>query len=464
MSKIKTDVAIIGAGPGGYSAAIRLAELGKKVVLIDKGTIGGVCLHRGCIPTKALVHAAEIYDNLSGADDMGISAKGLKIDFKKTQAWKDKIIKKLDGGVRYLLKNHDITLIEAEASFSGKNTLSLKNAKQSIESEIVEFEDCIIATGSRPRELEMGKFDGNIIISSKHAINLDKIPKTLLVIGGGYIGVEISQIYARLGCKVTIVEALQDILADIDEDIRKVLKERMREQEIEILTNAKLEKIDAKKGKAKAEILLDDKKRNIAADKVLVAVGRVPLTENIGLDKIGLKAEKGFIKTNNRLKTSVDNIYAIGDITGRMMLAHNAAYQGKIAAEVISGKKTKYDNVVPYVIYSDPEIAGIGLTEKSAVKKGIKYKKTIMKAGFLGKQQIMGAKDSIIKVLHDKNKILGLQVIGPESSNIIGEVALAMQNALGLEAIASTIHPHPTIVEALAEMAELALGKPTNAV
>ncbi|MBT3720056.1 dihydrolipoyl dehydrogenase [archaeon] len=465
MSKLKIDLAIIGAGPGGYTAAIKAAELGKKVVIIDKESVGGVCLQHGCIPTKALIRAAQTFHNISASEELGIKAKGT-IDFKKTQAWKKSVVKKLDMGVRFLLKHHKIILIKAIASFLSSTNLKLEKVDQDIEFEEIEFKKCIIAAGSRNRNIPCAKIDGKTIITSTQAIELEKIPKSILVIGGGYIGIELSQMFSKLGTKVIIVEALPDIMNQMDSEFSTLVRKKLENTNAEIYTDSKVIEVSIDKGKAKTIVETSVGKKTFTTDHVLVSIGRIPNSDKLNLESTKVKLDDhGFIKVDKKMLTTDTNIYAIGDIIGGMMLAHKAAFEGKIAAQNIAGKKSEFNHVIPYAMFSDPEISGIGLTEKKAKENKIKYNSKLFKSGLLGKYQIMGAKDSIIKVIYNsKKEILGMQMAGPHSADIIGGVALAMQNGITLDEISETIHPHPTIVEGIAELADLAIGFPINTI
>jgi dihydrolipoamide dehydrogenase len=463
MVKLNFDLAIIGAGPGGYTAAIRAAQLGKKVAVIDKESVGGVCLQHGCIPTKALIRAAHIFEQINNSEELGIKASG-KIDFKKTQEWKTSVVKKLDMGIRYLLKHHNITLIKATAKFKDSKTISLERIDTDIECQEIEFKKCIIAAGSREKEIPSIATDGKLIINSTQAIELQQVPKSLLVIGGGYIGIELSQMFSKLGTKIIIVEALSDIINQLDPEFTSLIKKRLEEKGNEIYLNSKVISVKTEAGKTKIEIETKEGKKTIATEKVLVSIGRIPNSDRLDIEKTKVKLDKhGFIIVDKTLKTTEPNIYAIGDITGGMMLAHKAAFEGKIAADNCAGKKSVFNHHIPYAMFSDPEISGIGLTEKQALQDKVKYKAKLFRSGLLGKAQIMGAKDSIIKMIYDsKNLILGIQMAGPRSSDLIGEVALAMQQGITIDEIGETIHPHPTLVESLSEMADAVLGFPTN--
>lgn len=465
MSKLKIDLAIIGAGPGGYTAAIQAAQLGKKVVVIDKESVGGVCLQHGCIPTKALIRAAHTFEQITNSEELGIKASG-KIDFKKTQAWKSSVVKKLDMGVRFLLKHHNIMLIKATAKFKDIKTLVLEKVDTEIEYDEIEFKKCIIAAGSRERELSCAIVNGKTILNSTQAIELQKIPKSVLVIGGGYIGIELSQMFSKLGTKVIIVEALPDIINQLDPEFTNLIKKKLLDKGNEIYLNSKVLSVKSETGKVRTTIETQEGKKVIATEIVLVSIGRVPNSDKLDIENAKIKLDNhDFIVVDKTMKTSQENIYAIGDIIGGMMLAHKAAFEGKIAANNCAGNKSTFKNYIPYAMFSDPEMSGIGLTEKQALQDKAKYKAKLFKSGLLGKFQIMDAKDSIIKVLYNsKNQILGIQIAGPRSSDLIGEVALAMQQGITINEIAETIHPHPTLIESLSEMGDAVIGFPINTI
>ena len=457
LNNIKAEVAVIGAGPGGYVAAIRLAQLGKNVVLVDKDRLGGICLNYGCIPSKAMIYAAEFLDKIKKSENMGISVGKVAMDFNKMQDWKDGIISKLNNGIELLCRQNKIKVARGEAYFEGSNKLKITNDKNV---DYVEFEKAIIAVGSKPAELQGFKFDGKKIISSTEALSLDKVPKNLAVIGGGYIGLELGTVYAKLGSKVSIIETEGQILHGFDKEIVDVLQRNLEKLDIGIYLNSKANKLENGKvfveSKDKGNLLID-------ADNVLVAVGRIPVTDSIGLENTKVKLDgKGFIKVNETLRTNDKYIYAIGDVSTGPMLAHKASSQGKFVAESIAENKDAYENmVVPAVIFTDPEIATVGIDEKEAKDKGIKIKTG--KFPFMASSRAMtrNATEGFVKVIADEksNKILGVQIVGSEASDLISEAALAIKMNSTLDDLALTIHPHPTLSESLMEAAEATMGK-----
>lgn len=454
---VKTEVVVIGAGPGGYVAAIRLAQLNKKVVLIDKDKLGGICLNYGCIPSKAMIYASEFFDKIKKSSSMGINADNVSMDFTKMQEWKDKIVLKLNKGIRLLCKQNKINVIKGTGFFENSNRLRVTNGNGV---SYIDFEKAIIAVGSKPVELLNFKFDGKKIISSTEALYLDEIPKNLVVIGGGYIGLELGTVYAKLGSKVHVVEMANQILPGFDKGIVTVLQKNLEKLNIKIYTNAKADKFENDKvvvnSKEKGKILLD-------ADNVLVAVGRYPIANEIGLENTKIKLDgRGFVKVDENLRTDDENLYAIGDVSVGPMLAHKASSQGKFVAEMIAGNRDSYENaVVPAVIFTDPEIATVGLDEQEAKDNGIKTKIGKFPFSISSRAMTKNETEGFVKVIADEksNKIIGVQIIGSDASDLISEAGLAIKMNATLDDLALTIHPHPTLSESLMEAAEATMGK-----
>lgn len=455
-----TEVLVIGAGPGGYVSAIRAAQLGKEVTLVDKAELGGICLHQGCIPSKALIHAADFFHKIMHADIMGIKADKVNIDIKKMQEWKNNIVKTLTNGIDLLCKKNKIAVIKGNAFFESSSMVKVvsddgfKN---------IEFEHCIIATGSVPIELPGFKFDGKIIISSDTALELKTVPKNLVIIGGGYIGLELGVVYAKLGSNVSIVEYSDQLLPGNDKDIVNVLERNLQKIGIKIYLEHKAGKCEVKNSSAIVAISSKDgKKINLPADIVLVAVGRMPNTKSLKLENTRIQFdEKGFVKVDNQLRTTDKKIFGIGDVANQPMLAHKSTRQGKVAAEVIAGLASSYDNlVVPAVIFTDPEIAIAGMTENDAKAKGIDVKIGKFPFSALGRALTVNETDGFVKIIADKNSeiVLGISIVGYNASDMISEAALAIEMGATLDDIALTIHPHPTFTEGLMEAAEAAKG------
>lgn len=452
---MKTEVAVIGAGPGGYVAAIRLAQLGKKVILIEEDKLGGVCLNYGCVPSKAMITASSLFGKIKTASKMGIYVGAVAVDFKKMQEWKNGIVSKLNKGIEFLCKKNNVEVVKGTAFFESSNRLKIANNGISY----IDFEKAIIASGSKPVELPSFKFDGKKIISSSDALKLKDAPKKLVVVGGGYIGLELGTVYAKLGSKVFIIESEEQILPGFDKNIVDVIQKNLEKLNVEIYLNARADKIENNNvvvnSKEKGKILLD-------ADNVLVAVGRYPNTKNLGLENTKAKLnEKGFVDVDSNLITDDKNIYAIGDVVVGPMLAHKSSMQGKFVAELIAGNKDDCEELVPTVVFTDPEIASVGLSEKDAQDKDIKVK--IGKFPFSASSRAMTKDETqgFVKIIANEkdNKILGVQIVGSEASDLISEVTLAIKMNATLDDLASTIHPHPTLSESLMEAAEATIGK-----
>ena len=454
---IRTEVVVIGAGPGGYVAAIRLAQLGKKVVLVDDDKLGGICLNYGCIPSKAMISASGLFNKIKQSSKIGIKTGKVTIDFSKMQEWKDGIVSKLNKGTEFLCKKNNVTIVKGTAVFENSNRLKISNGKNS---SYIDFKKAIIATGSKPVELPNFKFDDKKIISSRGALYLKEIPENLVVIGGGYIGLEIGTIYAKLGSKVSIVEMEDQILPGFDKNVVNVIQKNLEKLDVNIYVNAKADKIENNKiaidSKEKGKVLLD-------ADKVLVAVGRHPNTKNLGLENTKVKLnEKEFVDVDKNLMTDDENIYAIGDVSVGPMLAHKASMQGKIAAGIIAGEKVSYDNfVVPAVVFTDPEIASVGLSEDEAKDKGIKVKTGKFPFSVSSRAMTREETQGFVKVIANEadDKIIGVQIVGSDASDLISEASLAIKMNSTIDDLALTIHPHPTLSESLMEASEATMGK-----
>ncbi|HKJ42600.1 MAG TPA: dihydrolipoyl dehydrogenase [Sunxiuqinia sp.] len=462
----KHQLVIIGAGPGGYRAAFMAADLGLQVTLIDPEiNPGGVCLYRGCIPTKALLHLSKIKTDAEEADEMGLHFDSPKIDIKKVANWKNKVVKKLTGGLGQLVKAHKINYVKAYARFVDSETLKLKHTNEKTEQ--IKFEKAIIATGVQPIEIQGMEFDQPGIMNSAESLELKEVPEKLLVVGGGYIGLEMATIYHALGAKVSIAELTGDFMPGMDKDLISTYKKSSEDMFTDIFLETKVTKIE-KHGKSKQVTFegKDGKTFKKQYNKVLIAVGQRPDTENLGTKNAGVELDKkGFIKVNDQQQTSAKHIFAIGDIAGPPLLAHKASYEGKIAVEVIAGKKSINDaKVVPAVIYTEPEIATCGLSEQEAKDKGIDFKVAKFPWPASGRAVAMNAENGFTKLLvNPKNeRILGAGIVGKNAGDIIPELALAIEMAATAEDLALTIHPHPTLSETIMEAAELFYGHPAH--
>lgn len=456
-----TELLVVGGGPGGYVAAIRAAQLGKDVTLVEKDELGGVCLNVGCIPSKALIYAAYLYEKIQHAETFGISAKDVHINLERLQAWKESVVKRLTGGVEQLCKGNGINLIKGKATFTAPKKCLVESEHGT---QTIEFKDCIIATGSVPMTIPGFEIDGEIVIDSTGALALKKLPESLIVIGGGYIGLELGMVYAKFGSKVTVVEMLDNLLPGTDPELVRVVVRKVKELKMDVYLKSQAKEL--KKGKDGAQLTVQTQEGEIklSAEKVLVSVGRRPNTPpELGLERLGVQPDpKGFLKTDSQMRTGVPHIYAIGDVAGPPLLAHKASHEGIVAAEAICGLKSAADwQTVPAVIFTDPEIAYAGLSESEAQQAG--YKTITGKFPFaaLGRALTLGETDGFIKIIADAETkvVLGVQIVGPEASTLISEAVLAIEMGATLEDLALSIHPHPTLPEGLMEAAEAALGK-----
>ncbi|UFJ42268.1 dihydrolipoyl dehydrogenase [Brevibacillus humidisoli] len=458
----EVDVLVIGAGPGGYVAAIRAAQLGKSVTVVERGELGGVCLNVGCIPSKALIHASHTYDHMKAADQMGISVENVSVDFGKVQEWKSKVVKQLTGGVGSLFKGNKIQTVPGEALFVSENEVRVFNG---YEVNRYKFNHCIIATGSRPIELPAFPY-GERVLSSTEALNLTEIPKNLVVIGGGYIGIELGSVYARFGSKVTILEGSDQILPGFEAEMTRLVERKLKKNKVDVFTKAMAKGMEETENGVVVTAEVKGEEKKFEADYVLVTVGRRPNTDELGLSDIGMKlTEKGYVIVDKQGQTSIPNVYAIGDIVEGPALAHKASYEGKVAAEAIAGQPSAVDyKVIPAVVFSDPEISSVGISEREAKEQGLDYVVGRFPFAANGRALSVNAGEGFVKLVADKETgvVLGAQIVGPEASNLIAEIGLAIEMGATLEDIELTIHAHPTLGEMMMEAAELALGHPIH--
>lgn len=463
----ETEVVVLGAGPAGYVCAIRLAQLGKKVTVVDRAEVGGVCLNRGCIPSKALIYAGGLFEKMGHSSEMGIEVEGAKINFPKLMKWKDSVVQKLTGGVAGLLKANGCTVVAGEAQFASSTLLNIKSGDAKAGSAgsgitQIRFKQCVIATGSRPMSLPGFEIDQKQILDSTGALNLQKAPKSLLCIGGGYIGLELGTFYAKIGTQVTVVEAFPNLLGGVDPDLTKVVSRRLDKMGVTVKLNTKVK--GCKKSAKGVEVTVMDgnTEKKLEAEMVLVTIGRIPNSDGLSLDKAGLKPDaKGFLGVDAQRRTQVPHIYAIGDIAGQPLLAHKGSKEGMVAAEAIAGMKSVYDVVaMPAVIFTDPEIATVGLTEAEAKAKGIDVQIGNFPYAANGRALSIAEPDGFVKMLGDRKtgRLLGVHIVGAEASNLISEAALALEMGAHVEDLALTVHPHPTLPEAMMEAAEATLG------
>jgi len=459
MDMIQYDVAIIGAGPGGYSAALKLAQLGKKTVLIENHKLGGECLNYGCIPSKTIISTSNLFDKISNFNEQGIECDNLSINLPKFQLWKDSIIKKLNNGIEILCKNYNVTIMFGTASIKTKNVIQVNLNNQITK---ISTDNIIIATGTQPKELENLQFDQELIVSSKEMLETKTIPSSVLVVGGGAIGLELGTAFAKIGSKVTIIEITDSLLPGVDKDLVNVVKKSLSNLNVDVFLHAKILHVEKNATKIKIIIESNEKKIEKTFDKILVSIGRIPNTKNLGLETIGINTDNnGFIEVNKNMMSNIPGIYAIGDITGPPWLAHKASNQGiQVAHFIAKSKESLKDNNIPYAIFTEPEIAIIGISEEEALKKNIKVK--IGKFQFSANARALTNKDTngFVKVVTDQNsnEILGVHIVGPEASNLIGEASLALTMNVKIEDIENTIHPHPTLTEVFMEAAEASLN------
>lgn len=462
---IQTEVVVIGSGPGGYTAAFRAADLGKKVVLVERyNTIGGVCLNVGCIPSKALLHAAKVIDEVSEMNDHGVQFGKPKIDSNKLRDWKNSVVSKLTGGLKMLAKQRKVEIVHGVGKFISKNEIQVTSddGKQ----ETIKFEQAIIAAGSRPVKLPFLPDDPRIM-DSTGALELEEISGKLLVIGGGIIGLEMATVYQALGAEITVVELMDQIIPGADSDVVTPLYKRIKQRYKNIYLKTKVTKVEAKKD----GLYVTFEGENAPAepekfDRILCAVGRRPNGDLVDANKAGVKVdERGFIAVDKQMRTNVSHIYAIGDIVGNPMLAHKAMPEGRVAAEVIAGKKHYFDpRCIASVAYTDPEVAWVGVTENEAKAKGIKYGKGVFPWAASGRSLSLGRSEGMTKLLIDESnhRVIGAGIVGPNAGELIAEVALAIEMGSEVEDIALTIHPHPTLSETIALAAEVFEGTITD--
>lgn len=463
---IKTQLAVIGGGPGGYAAAFLAADLGMNVTLIDlEKNPGGVCLYRGCIPSKALLHIAKLIHEAEDAKKWGVEFGEPKIDINKLRGFKDGVVNKLTGGLGQLCKQRKVNYINGRASFINSNSLSIAKADGTVEE--VTYDKAILATGSIPATVPGFPTDSPRIMDSTSALEITDVPKRLLVIGGGYIGLELSTVYASLGSKVTVVEMLPGLLPGADRDMVAVLEKRLKTILEKVYTETKV--VELKDTGSSVAVKLEGK--NVTEpeqtfDKVLVSIGRKPVTAGLGLENTDVKVnQRGFVVVDKQLRTDDPSIYAIGDIVGGAMLAHKAAAEGKVAVEAILGHKVAFEpNAIPAVVFTDPELAWAGLTETEAREKGIKVEVSKFPWGASGRATTLDRDDGMTKLIiePETERILGVAIVGVGAGDMIAEGTLAIEMGAVVKDLELTIHPHPTLSETMMFAAELFYGRATD--
>lgn len=462
MSETETSLAVIGGGPGGYVAAFFASDLGIPVTLIDiEPNPGGICLYRGCIPSKALLHVAKVLNESKEAKNWGIDFSEPKIDIDKMRSWKDSVIHKMTGGLGILCKQRRINFIQGKASFI--NSTTLKITKANAAEEQLTFKNAILAVGSYPLTIPNLPQDPRII-NSTGALELENIPKNLLVVGGGYIGLELGSVYAALGSKTSVVEMASSLLPGVDRDLTQILSKNLEKKFTSIRLNTKVVKMESQKDGIRVTFQNTDLKETTEVfEKVLIAIGRKPNSAGIGLENTTVQLDqKGFVKVNARRQTTDPNIYAIGDIAGEPMLAHKASHEGRVAVEAIQGHKVAFEpKAIPAVVFTDPEIAWCGLTETQAEKENITVKVTKFPWGASGRATTLGRNDGLTKILLDPEteRILGVGIVGVGAGELIAEGVLAVEMGAAVSDVKLSIHPHPTLSETFMESAEVFFGQ-----
>ena len=456
MSK---KVLVIGAGPAGYVCAIRLAQLGQQVTVVEKEYLGGTCLNVGCIPSKALIAAGSLLHKIGEASTMGITASGVKLDVEKLVAWKAGIVAKLTGGVGGLLRNHKVEVVMGSASFVDRNTVSVKT-KEGVKA--IRADDIVIATGSVPIAIPGFAFDEDLVWSSTGALAPKRVPQHLVVIGGGYIGLELGMMYRKLGSKVTVLEATAGALPGQERDCVKVIERSLKKLGIELLTETFAQGYERKGAETHVRVKTKAGEKTIVCDQIASTVGRKPYSEGLLLEKAGLAVDaKGFLAVDKQMRTKVENVYAIGDIAGQPMLAHKGSKEGLVAAGVIAGHKEEYDaRCVPAVIFTAPEMASVGFTEEQLQQQKRAYKAGSFPFAASGRAMSLMDTEGFVKILADAktDELLGVHMVGPEVTELIAEAALAIEMGATAEDVARTLHAHPTLPEAMMEAAEAVHG------
>ncbi len=464
METIKTEIVVVGAGPGGYAAAFYAADLGKKVILIEQDKkLGGVCLNRGCIPSKALLHATKMISEAKDSANRGITFEKPTVDLAKLRDWKNSIVQKLSGGIAQLAKSRGVQVVYGRAHFEG-------SAKLRVETEdgqkFLEYEKCILAVGSKPALPKVFDLGNPRVMTSTEALEVEEVPEDFLVIGGGYIGMELGTVYASLGSKVTVIEALDSILAGADPDLARPVVKYAEKHFKEVRYKTKVLKMATKGKKIQVISEKDGQQVEELYDRVLVSVGRVPNNKDLGLETTKIELdERGFVKVNETMQTTEPNVYAIGDIAGGVMLAHKASREGRIAVENIAGEGAiNKDIVIPAVVFTEPEVAWAGITEAEAKAKGLQVNVAKFPWSASGRALTFDRPDGLTKLIlePDTDRILGVGIVGHGAGELIGEAVVAIEMGANAKDLALCVHPHPTVSETLMESAEAFYGHATH--
>ncbi|MED4888280.1 dihydrolipoyl dehydrogenase [Lysinibacillus fusiformis] len=456
------DTLVIGAGPGGYVAAIRASQMKQNVTIVEREYLGGVCSNVGCIPSKVLISVGHRFEQAKHSDEMGVVSQEVRLDWTKVQEFKKGVVSKLVGGVESLLKGNKIDIVKGEAYFIDANTVRVIDGDNS---QTYTFKNAILATGSRPVEIPTFKFTERVI-NSTGALSLLEVPEKLVVIGGGYIGTELGSAYANLGSQVTIIEGGKDILAGFEKQMTQVVKKGLKKKGVEVVVGASAKGVEENENGVIVTYDTGGEEKTVEANYVLVTVGRRPNTDEMGLEAIGIEfAERGLLKVDKQCRTSVPNIYAIGDIVSGPQLAHKASYEGKVAAEAIAGEKSIVDYLaIPAVCFTDPELATVGYNEEQAKAEGIEVKVAKFPFAINGRALALNAAEGFVKLVVRKNDgiLIGAQIVGAGASDMIAELSLAIEAGMTAEDVALTIHAHPTLGEIAMEAAEVIIGRPTH--
>lgn len=441
-------VIVLGGGPGGYAAALKSAILGAETILVEKDNVGGTCLNRGCIPTKSFLQSFNCLENVKNASSFGINCSDVDVDYSVVSKRKNQLVKQLVGGVEFLLKKRNVKLVKGTGKLVGEKTVEVTCANGEIQN--ITADAIILATGSRPVVHDAFKYDGVNVITSDEALSMEKVPESMIVLGGGVIGCEFGQFFKSMGCDVTIVELAERILPMEDSDVSTLLSKALKKDGIKILTGIKIEEVNSEEGKVAVKLSSGE---ILDAEKMLVSVGRRSLTEGIGIEEIGIEMKNGKIIVNEKMETSVPGYYAIGDIVNSPALAHVATREAIIAVETIMGRDTAMTyHAVPRCVYTHPEIACVGITEDKAKEKGIKYKTGRFNMAGLGKAMVIGETNGFVKIIADEeDTVIGAVMAGAHVTDMVSEMAVAVELKIKSHSLGTVIHPHPTVAEAMME-------------
>lgn len=458
------DVVVIGAGPGGYVAAIRAAQHGLKTAIVERDRrLGGTCLQRGCIPTKSLLHSAEVFEQVGRAGEFGVTVEGRSLDFEKVMKRKERVVAKLSAGVAGLMKKNGIAVFKGHGRLAGRGAVVVEGeaGPQTLEARHV-----ILATGSQAKGLAHVQPDGRRILTSDHLLEAPAVPRSLVVLGAGAVGMEFASIFRSFGAQVTLVELLPHLLPLEDEDVSREMARLFRRRKIDFLLESRVEKVEPTEAGVRVQVVTPEGPRELEAEVLLVAVGRAPVVEGLGLEEAGVRLERGFVPVDAQMRTNVEGIWAIGDLVPTPALAHVASHEGMVAADAIAGKNPlpiNYDRS-PSATYTWPEVAAVGLTEKKARERGHDVKVGTFPFAAVGKASVLGETDGFVKIVADKryDEVLGVHIVGPRATELIAEACAALHLETTVEELAQTIHAHPTLAEAIGEAAHVLLGRPVH--